>query len=232
MPTGSITHTISELITDFIGNDGVYAVFVMMLIDAVFPAASELVMVYAGALAASAFAGQEVVLFGSEIDTAFWGFVVMASSGTLGYTLGCVLGWGVGAWGGRPLLERHGKYLHLGPEKLAKADAWFEKRGDRAVFLGRILPVVRSFVSLPAGAMRMPLLKYTWLSFLGSTLWCVVFAGAGWGVGRSYEEFNHAFRYVEIAVVVGIVAAAVWLVWRWRSKRSSRLDSRGQDPAG
>ena len=140
--------------------------------------------------------------------------------------------WGVGAWGGRPLLERHGKYLHLGPEKLAKADAWFEKRGDRAVFLGRILPVVRSFVSLPAGAMRMPLLKYTWLSFVGSTLWCVVFAGAGWGVGRSYEEFNHAFRYVEIAVLVGIVAAAVWLVWRWRSKRSSRLDSRGQDPAG
>lgn len=212
----SLTHSV----TDFIGNWGIYAVFLIMLIDAVFPAFSELVMVYAGALAVGAFSGQHVDLFGWQVDSQAGGYVVMTAAGTLGYTVGSVLGWGIGAWGGRTLLERHGKYFHLGPEKLAKADAWFARRGDSAVFIGRLLPVIRSFVSLPAGAMGMRLWKYTWLSFVGSTIWCLAFAGIGMGVGASYERFNHEFRYVEIAVVVVAVLGALWLLLRWQKKRA------------
>lgn len=229
MLVASLTHSITESITDSIGNHGVYAVFLLMLIDAVFPAFSEAVMVYAGALAAAAFSGQHVVLFGERIDSHFWGFVVMSAAGTIGYTLGAMGGWGIGAWGGRPLLERHGRLFHLGPHQLARADAWFARRGDWAVFLGRITPIVRSFVSLPAGAMRQPFWRYTWLTFVGSTLWCLVFAGAGWGVGASYTRFNRAFFYVEIVVAVGIVAVAAWIVWRWSRKRSSTMRDRAPD---
>ena len=131
MLVASLTHSV----TDFVGNHGVYAVFLLMLVDAVFPAFSELVMVYAGALAVGAFAPQSVDLFGTAIHSHPWGYVVMVAAGTLGYTAGAVLGWAIGAWGGRALLESHGRYLHLGPEKLAKADEWFARRGDTAVFV-------------------------------------------------------------------------------------------------
>ena len=151
MLLASITHSI----TSFVGNHGLYAVFVLMLIDAVFPAASELVMIYGGALAGGAIAGGHVVLFGSRIDSHAWGFVAVSLAGTIGYLLGSLAGWGIGAYGGRPLLERRGRWLHLSPEKLDRAEAWFERRGDWAVFLGRLTPVVRSFISIPAG--RLPL---------------------------------------------------------------------------
>src|SRR5712691_3866453 len=102
MLVASLTHSI----TTAIGNHGVYAVFGLMALDAVFPAASELVMVYAGALAAGAFAGQHVTLFGSRISSHFGAYVVMALAGTTGYLVGAIVGWAIGVAGGRPLLER------------------------------------------------------------------------------------------------------------------------------
>src|SRR5438128_7627171 len=110
--------SVTSSITSLIGNHGVYAVFLLMLIDAVFPAASELVMLYAGAFAAGAFAGHHVVLFGGHVSSGFWSFVVMALAGTIGYVVGSLVGWGVGAYAGRPYLERHGRWLHLSPAKL------------------------------------------------------------------------------------------------------------------
>ena len=102
-------------ITSFVGDHGVYAVFVLMLAAAVVPAASELVMVYAGAVAGGAFASAHVVLFGHRIDTPAWAYVTMAVTGVLANTIGAVIGWGIGDYGGRPLLERHGKWLHVTP---------------------------------------------------------------------------------------------------------------------
>src|SRR5438477_9060091 len=110
--------SVSGTVTSFIGNHGLYAVFALMAIDAVFPAASELVMVYAGALASGAFASQHVVLFGSRISTPAWAYVTMVLAGTIGYVLGSLVGWAIGRYGGRPLAERHGRFLHLGPERL------------------------------------------------------------------------------------------------------------------
>lgn len=224
MPVASITSSI----TDFIGNHGVYAVFLLMLIDAVFPAASELVMLYAGALAAGAFAGERVLLFGSHVPSGFWSFVVMALAGTIGYLAGSLVGWGIGAYAGRPYLERHGRWLHLSAEKLDRAERWFDRWGQWAVFLGRIAPVVRSFVSIPAGLFRWPLVPYTALTALGSAIWCFALAGAGWGLGKSYTGFHHDFRFVDYAVILLVVAAVVVIARRISSRRLAR---RVHDPA-
>jgi membrane protein DedA with SNARE-associated domain len=219
---------LSSGLTSLIGDHGVYAVFGLMLVDAVLPAASELVMLYAGVVASGAFAGQHVVLFGHRIDSHFWGFVTMSLAGLAGQVVGSIIGWGIGLYGGRPLVERHGRWLHLGPENLDRAERWFDRWGDWAVFLGRMTPVVRSFVSIPAGLARMPLGRFTVFSTLGCIPWCFGIAGAGWALGSSYERFHHDFRYVEVLVAVGILALGVWYV---RHRRASKIGRRGSDPA-
>jgi membrane protein DedA with SNARE-associated domain len=222
----SITSSVTDALTSFIGDHGVYAVFLLMFVDAVLPAFSELVMLYAGALAAGAFAGQDVVVFGREVPTGWESFLVMVLAGTIGYTLGSLFGWGIGHYGGRPLVDRHGRWLHLSQERMVHAERWFERWGGWAVFLGRITPLVRSFISIPAGVFRHPLGPYTVLTFVGSTLWCLAFAGIGWAVGDNWESFHHAFAYVEYAIVALVVVAAVVMLLRWRS---SRLDRRAEN---
>jgi len=220
---------LTSSLTSLIGNHGIYAVFLLMAIDAVFPAASELVMVYAGALAAGAFPGQHVDLFGARISSHAWAFVAMALAGTLGYSVGAIGGWAIGRYGGRPLLERRGGWFHLGGDKLDRAERWFDRWDDLAVLVGRLTPVVRSFISIPAGVFRMPLGRYNALTLIGSAIWAFALAGAGYGLGKSYERFHHDFSYVEYAIVAAVVVLAAYLMMRWR--RSSRLANRASDPA-
>ena len=217
-------------LTSLIGDYGLYAVFLLMAIDAVLPAASELVMVYAGALAAGAFAGQNVTLFGHEISSG-WAYVAMALAGTLGYLVGSIAGWAIGVYGGRPLLERRGRWFHLTPQKLDRAERWFDRWDDLAVLIGRVTPVIRSFVSIPAGIFRMPLGRYTILTLIGSAVWAFALAGVGYALGASYERFHHDFRFVDYAVGAIVVALAVYLVVRWRRSSRSRLSDRASDPA-
>jgi len=191
----------------------------LMAIDAVFPAASELVMVYAGALASGAFASQHVVLFGHQIDSGFWAFVTMALAGTLGYLVGSIVGWWIGRRGGRPFVERHGRLLHLGPERLERAERWFDRHDRWAVLLGRITPVVRSFVSIPAGVFGMPFWPYVWLTAIGSAIWAFALAGIGYAFGSNYERFHHAF---DLVLVAGAALLALYLVFRWFSRLRSR----------
>lgn len=219
MLAASLTSSLADAVTAFIGDNGVYAVFCLMLVDAVFPAASELVMVYAGALAAGAFAGQQVTVFGAAVSDGAGGYLVMTAAGIAGYQVGSALGWALGAYGGRPLLDRHGRWLHLPPGRLSRAEAWFERFGGWAVLLGRITPVARSFVSIPAGVLGSPFLAYNLLTLAGSALWCFALAGAGYGLGEGYERFDHAFRYVEYAVAALLVAALAYLALRRRSSR-------------
>jgi membrane protein DedA with SNARE-associated domain len=211
---------LTSSLTSLIGNHGIYAVFLLMAVDAVLPAASELVMVYAGALAAGAFAGQHVDIFGSRISSHGWAFVAMALAGTLGYVVGSIGGWAIGRFGGRPLLERHGRWLHLDEGKLQRAERWFDRWDDLAVLIGRLTPVVRSFISIPAGVFRMPLGRYTVLTLIGSAVWAFALAGVGYGLGNSYERFHRDFRFVDYAVAVAVLALAGYLIFRWR--RSSR----------
>lgn len=220
---------ITDALTTLVGDHGLYAVFALMLIDAVFPAASELVMVYAGALAAGAFAGQNVVLFGEQIDSEPWAYVAMATAGTVGYVLGSIGGWAIGLYGGRPFLERRGRLVHLTPENLHQAENWFERFGDLAVLISRVTPVIRSFISIPAGVVQMPLGRYTALTIPGSAVWCFTLAAIGWALGSNWEEFHHQFRYAEYAVVAAIVVLVAGALVRHR--RASRLGRRADDPA-
>src|SRR5256885_6348225 len=226
VPVAGITSSLTSLI----GSHGLYAVFGLMAIDAVLPAASELVMVYAGALAAGAFAGQNVDLFGTRISSRPSAYVAIALAGTLGYLLGSIVGWAIGLYGGRPLLERRGRWLHLGPEQLDRAQRWFDRRGDLAGLVGRVTPVVRAFISIPPGIFRMGLWRYSVLTVIGARILAFGLAGAGYRLGRSFERVHHDSGYVEYAIVAAIVGLAAYLLVRWR--RSSRLSDRASDPAG
>jgi membrane protein DedA with SNARE-associated domain len=206
-------------LTDFIGNHGVYAVFLLMAIDAVLPAGGEIVMLYAGALASGALA-QHPSAFGTTLHHGLEAYVVLSLAGTLGYLTGSLVGWEIGRRGGRPLIERHGRLLHLGGDRLDRAERWFDRYGTLAVFLGRLTPLVRSFISIPAGVLGSPLGRYTVLTLAGSAIWCFGFAAVGWALGAHYQSFHHAFRfadYAAVAIVVGLVAAAV-LVRRRRRR--------------
>lgn len=215
-------------LTSFVGNHGVYAVFLLMLAAALVPAGSELVMIYAGAVAGGAFSSAHVVLFGHRVDTPAWAYVTMAAAGTLANTIGCGVGWTLGFYGGRPLLERHGKWLHVTPARVQRAERWFERFGQLAVPVGLATPVVRSFVAIPAGFARMPLRRFVPLAFLGCLPFCFGLAAGGWALGSSYNSLHHDFTYATIGIVVLVVAATGYLVLR---RRSSKLARGADDPS-
>jgi membrane protein DedA with SNARE-associated domain len=219
--------SITSSITSAIGDQGLYAVFGLMVLSAVLPAASELVMLYGGAIASGAIEGAHLTLFGDRISTPAWGFVAVALAGTLGTTLGALLGWTIGYVGERQFLERHGRWLHVSPAKLARAHDWFERYGTPTVAAGLALPLVRSFIAIPAGVARMPLSRFVPLAVLGSAVFCFALAGAGWALGSSWDSVHKDLRIVEYVILGLVVAGIAYLVFR----RFSRLNRRVDDPA-
>ena len=174
-------------ITSFVGDHSVYAIFGLMALAAVVPAASELVMIYAGALASGALEPAHVVLFGHSIDSTGWAYVTVALAGTLGNTVGALGGWAIGSYGGRPLLERHGKWLHVTPKRIERAEGWFDRFDRVAVPLGFAAPVIRSFVAIPAGFLREPLARFIPQAFLGCAIFCFGLAAGGWALGSQLQ---------------------------------------------
>ena len=220
---------ITSTFESHIATQGAYAVFVLMAIDAVFPAASEVVMLYAGAVAAGVFPGtHHVSLFGAKVGYGIGAFIVMALAGTLGYFVGAIIGWWIGLRGGRPLLESRGRWLHVTPERLDRAEAWFQRWGNFGVLVGRVTPVVRSFVSIPAGIFEMRLGPYALYTVVGSAVWAFAIAGVGYGLGSSYKSFDNGFKYVEYAIVAGVLVLAAYLIYRLRKAATVR---RRDDPA-
>src|SRR3954469_6083192 len=193
-------------VTHWIAAHGLVAVFVLMAIDAVLPAGGELVMLFAGALAAGAIAAGH----GPSL-------VAAILVGALGYLAGSLAGWALGRAGGRALVERHGRWLHLGPDRFARAERWFARYGAAFVFFGRLTPLLRSFVSIPAGVLEFPLGPYTALTALASVMWCAAFAIAGHALGAHWDTVHHAFRYADYAAAVAVVALAAALLARRRA---------------
>jgi membrane protein DedA with SNARE-associated domain len=210
-------------VTTFVGDHGLLAVFVLMFIAAVLPAASELTMVYGGALASGALAGH-IAHFHSGLHA----YLAVVVVGTVANTLGAVLGWAIGYYGGHPLLERHGRLLHATPDRVARAERWFERFGTVAVPLGFATPLVRSFVALPAGILEWPLRRLVPLAAVGCLAFSAVVAGIGWAVGSSWHTASHDLRYIDYAVVVLAVALVAYLVWRRR--RPGTLPSHEDSP--
>ena len=194
-------------VTSWIADHGLVAVFVLMAIDAVLPAGGELVMLFAGALAAGAIAGHD----GPSL-------VAAIAAGTLGYLAGSLAGWAIGRAGGRPFIERHGRWLHIGPDRFARAERWFGRYGSAFVFFGRLTPLVRSFVSIPAGVLEFPLGRYTILTAAASLVWCLAFGVAGYALGTHWDGLHHAFRYADYAAVA--VLAAILATVLVRSRRA------------
>jgi len=207
-------------VTSWLAHYGVLAVFLLMLIDAVFPAASELVMVYAGALASGALT-HTVDVFGWH-TTGLSAYLLVVAAGVVGYQIGADLGWWIGDRGGRPFLERHGRWLHLTHERIDRADRWFDRWDDWAVFLGRITPVARSFISIPAGVFEMRFAPYALYSLLGSLPWAFGFAAAGVALGNGWERVHNSFRWVDYVVVGLIVAGIAYLIVRTVRRRARR----------
>jgi membrane protein DedA with SNARE-associated domain len=208
-------------VTSWLAHYGVLAVFVLLLIDAVFPAASELVMVYAGALASGALT-HEVDVLGWH-TTGLGAYLAVVVAAVAGYQIGAVAGWWIGFRGGRSFVERHGRYVHLSIDRLDRAERWFERWDAWAVLVGRVTPVARSFVSIPAGLFESPFARYNALTLVGNAVWCLALAAIGWGLGSSWDTFHHDFRWVEYAVVAGILACAAY--WFMRRRRTATLRS-------
>jgi membrane protein DedA with SNARE-associated domain len=197
-------------VQQFIATYGYLAIFLLMLAEsACIPVPSELIMTFGGALAAGAVPGTHLNLIG----------VILA--GTAGNVAGSYLAWAVGRYGGQPALRRWGKRLRLREHDLDRAVAWFDRHGNKAVLIGRVLPVVRTFISLPAGIAGMPPVRFGVYTTLGCLPWTTALAVAGYAVGANWESIVNAFHGPSY-VIAGIVLAAIVLaVWRYLRRRQA-----------
>jgi membrane protein DedA with SNARE-associated domain len=189
---------IINVCTDFIGSAGLPAVFVLMALEsACIPVPSEAIMLFAGFSV-------------SKGDLSLFGIVV---AGVLGNIVGSWLAYAAGYYGRLELLERH-RVFHVNPRHLAWTEHWFQRYGSATVFFSRMLPIVRTFISLPAGVARMPFWRFTALTAAGCIPWVLMLALIGREVGDNWEHWRHNLGYLDYAVVAAAVAGVVYLVRR------------------
>jgi membrane protein DedA with SNARE-associated domain len=200
-----------HLITDNVLRYGYFAVFVLMVLEsACIPVPSEVTMLFGGALANAAFLdslGQQ----GEHLN-----FVVVALVGTAGNLVGSWIAWGVGYRGGRPLIERWGRYIFLRQHELDRAEVWFDRHGQVAVLVSRLLPVVRTFISLPAGIAEMRFWRFSIYTVLGCLPWTFALTAVGYALGGQWNVVERYMRPVSY-LVAAVLAVAIgwWLYRRW-----------------
>ena len=149
-----------------------------------------------------------------------WNIPLAVLLATVGSLVGALVGYAIGAWGGRPLLDRYGRYVGIGAEDLDRADRWFGRWGSWAVFLGRMVPLVRTFVSYPAGISRMPMGRFVLFSTLGSLPWNAALIYAGFVVGENYPQIEAALKPYEYVIYLAVLLVVGFVVIRWwRAKR-------------
>jgi len=203
----------------FIAHYGYIAVFLLMVAEsACIPIPSELIMTFGGALAAGAVPGTKLNLVG----------VIIA--GVAGNLAGSYIAWAVGRYGGPPALRRWGRRVRLSEHDLDRATRWFDRYGPRAVLIGRLLPVVRTFISLPAGVAKMDPVRFGIYTTIGCIPWTAALAGAGYAVGTNWSAIQSGFRgptYIIAAlIVIGLVVAG----WRYTRRRRNDSASAGDQP--
>ncbi len=189
------------------GYPGVVAL--MALESACIPLPSEVIMPFSGYLV---FKGQ-------------FGLNAAALAGALGCAVGSAVAYAVGAWGGRPFLEKYGRFMLIRRKDLDTADRFFQRWGMGAVFISRLLPVVRTFISLPAGISRMPFVPFITLSFLGSVPWCYLLAYIGQKLGENWESIRRYFHGADI-VIVGVCGVG-FAIWLWHHLRPEPENAAG-----
>ncbi len=208
LPAASITEPIVDAATDFIDSVGTVGVFLLMTLEsACIPVPSEAIMLFAGFNVSEG----EMTLFG----------IVLA--GVLGNVVGSWIAYAVGYYGRLELLDRN-RLIHVNRSHLEWADRWFEKHGDVTVFVCRMVPIVRTFISLPAGVARMPFWRFTLLTFAGCVPWVLALALVGRAVGDNWNQWQDKLHYLDYAVLAAIVIGVAYLLIR-------RRRSAGQNPA-
>jgi membrane protein DedA with SNARE-associated domain len=150
-----------------------------------------------------------------------WTFIGVMLAATIGAAAGSLAGYLIGAWGGRPLLDRYGRYVHIHPDDLDRADAWFARYGGWAVFLARFVPLLRALINYPAGVARMPIGRFLLFSILGSIPWNLALVTAGWVLGENYEALYEAIRPFEILIYVVVVVGVAFILVRWARGRGA-----------
>jgi membrane protein DedA with SNARE-associated domain len=180
----------------------------MAIESAMIPLPSELILPFAGFLISDPTSIEPIT--GQPWN--FWIAVIVA---TIGNTLGSLVAYGIGAYGGRPVLERYGRYLLIRPHEIEVADEFFRKYGAATVFFGRLLPIVRTFISFPAGVTRMPIGKFLVFSTAGALPWSIALVYAGMQLGASWQQIREFLRPFDLAILVGVIVLFVLLVW-WR----------------
>jgi membrane protein DedA with SNARE-associated domain len=159
-----------------------------------------------------------------------WHVLWASFYGGLGCTIGSVITYWIGALGGRPLLEKYGKYVLISRHDMDVADRWFSKYGEATAFFSRLLPVVRTFISLPLGMARMNFAKFTALAFTGSFLWCGVLAWLGYVFGEHWVQVREAMRPFDIPILIVLVGLVAWYVYS-HIKRGKRHKEADGEPA-
>ncbi len=208
----NIIETLSSFVIAIIEHLGYAGVFVGMTLESTgLPLPSEIIMGFAGYVVWEG----KLTLLGITL------------AGTLGCLAGSLIAYGIGAYGGRPLLERYGKYVLIRKNELDRGEQWFAKHGESAVFISRLLPVVRSVISYPAGIVRMDIKRFSLYTVLGSLPFCFAFAYAGVALGPHWEDIRGLLRYFNIAVIVGLVVLVGYLIYR-RAWVMERLGERGK----
>jgi membrane protein DedA with SNARE-associated domain len=212
-------------VTHFISSWGYLAIFVFTVAEAAcIPIPSELTLGLGGALASGA-------VLGSGQRSLNLALVIVI--GVAGELVGSSVAYAVGRTGGRAFVDRFGRYVLLTHKDLDRAEAWFARRGPSAVLVGRVVPVVRTFISFPAGVAEMPLVSFGVYTVVGVTVWVGVLAGIGYSLGSSYHSMVHAFgdaSYVVAALAVIGLAAAIW--HRVRGLRAERAAGSAHAQAG
>jgi membrane protein DedA with SNARE-associated domain len=202
----AILQPLIDWVTVTIGDYGLFAVFGLMLLE------SMGVLIPSEAI--SPFAGYLV----SRGQMGFFGAV---AAGVLGNLVGSWVAYFVGLWGGRELWFRYGRYVGVRAHHLKVAERWFDRYGEFAVLVSRCLPVVRTFISFPAGTARMNLAKFSFYTFVGCVPWVLALTYLGYYLGENWEEVGRFLHYLDYAVALTMLAGAVYLFLRWRSRSSS-----------
>jgi len=203
----SITESLANFATDLVDKIGLAGVFVLMTLEsACIPIPSEATMLFAG----------------FNVARGEYSLIAATLVGTTANLVGSLIAYGVGYFGRIELVERHGSKLHISPKHLATADRWFERHGEATVFFTRMMPIVRTFISLPAGVARMNLLRFSIFTFLGSLPWVFGLTLIGREAGANWEDWKNRLHYVDYAFAALIVAAIVYYAVRWRRNRAAR----------
>lgn len=166
----------------------------------------------------------------SEVILPFAGYLVykgelslwlVALAGAFGCLVGSLVAYAIGAWGGRPLAIRYGRFVLISARELDWADRWFQRHGSITIFIGRLLPIVRTFISLPAGVAKMPLLRFSAYTFLGSFVWSLALAWIGLKLGQHWQSLGGIFhRFDGVVLAVLVIGVAVYLWYRLRGSRA------------